>query len=156
MDYHMREATKNDYDTVHYIQKQVHEIHTKERPDHYKMADITLDKDYFNNLIDRDNTKVFVLEAYRPVAYSILTIHPPKERHILIPKKVVYMDDFGVDEKVRGKGVGKRFFEQIVEFAKEIEADSLELAVWEFNEQAINFYESMHLETKVRRMGMDL
>jgi diamine N-acetyltransferase len=28
----------------------------------------------------------------------------------LIKKKVVYMDDFGVDIKYRGKGLGKIFF----------------------------------------------
>ena len=44
---HIREATKNDYDAVHRIQRQVHEMHTKERPDHYQMADTTLDRGVF-------------------------------------------------------------------------------------------------------------
>jgi diamine N-acetyltransferase len=156
LDIHIREATKSDYEVVHHIQKQVHEIHTKKRPDHYKMADTTLDKDYFNNLIDGENTKVFLLEEHKPVAYTIITIKKTEERPILIPKKVVYMDDFGVDRKYRGKGLGKGFFEKILEFAKNIEADSLELGVWEFNENAIKFYESMNLKTKMRRMEIEL
>ncbi|WP_374054506.1 N-acetyltransferase family protein [Rossellomorea sp. FM04394] len=156
MDIHMREATKNDYDAVHQLQRQVHEIHVKKRPDHYRMADTTLDKEYFNNLIDGEDTKVFLVEEDQPIAYTILTIKHTAERPILIPKKVVYMDDFGVDRTCRGKGLGKRFFEKIVEFAKKIEADSLELGVWEFNEDAIKFYESMNLKTKIRRMEIDL
>ncbi|MFI8685776.1 GNAT family N-acetyltransferase [Rossellomorea sp. NPDC077527] len=156
MDIHMREATKNDYDAVHYIQRQVHEMHTKERPDHYRMADATLDQEYFNSLIDGENTKVFLLEEGQPIAYSIITIKHTEERPILIPRKVVYMDDFGVDHTYRGNGMGRIFFEKIIEFAKSIEADSLELGVWEFNEGAIKFYESMKLKTKSRRMGMDL
>ncbi|MCA1057677.1 GNAT family N-acetyltransferase [Rossellomorea aquimaris] len=156
MDIHMREATKNDYDAVHYIQRQVHEMHTKERPDHYRMADATLDQEYFNSLIDGENTKVFLLEKGQPIAYSIITIKRTEERSILIPRKVVYMDDFGVDHTYRGNGMGRIFFEKIIEFAKSIEADSLELGVWEFNEGAIKFYESMKLKTKSRRMGMDL
>ncbi|MGG1629799.1 N-acetyltransferase family protein [Rossellomorea sp. NRS-1567] len=156
MEIHIREATKSDYDVVHGIQRQVHEIHTKERPDHYKMADTTLDKEYFNNLIEGDNTKVFLLEEDQPIAYTILTIKHSEERPILIPRKVVYMDDFGVDNMYRGKGVGKIFFEKILEFAKDIEADSLELGVWEFNENAIKFYESMNLKTKIRRMEIEL
>ncbi|WP_419160108.1 N-acetyltransferase family protein [Rossellomorea sp. BNER] len=153
---HIREAAKSDYEVVHQIQKQVHEMHTKERPDHYKIADTTLDKEYFNNLIDGENTKVFLLEEDQPIAYTIITIKNTKERPILIPKKVVYMDDFGVDIKYRGKGLGKIFFRKILEFAKKIEADSLELGVWEFNENAIKFYESMNLKTKMRRMEIDL
>lgn len=152
----MREATKGDYEAVHQLQKQVHEIHTKERPDHYRMADTTLDKEYFNNLIDGENTKIFLLEEYRPIAYTIITLKNTEERPILIPKKVVYMDDFGVDRNYRGNGVGKLFFGKIVEFAKSIEADSLELGVWEFNENAIKFYESMNVKTKMRRMEMNL
>lgn len=152
----IREATKNDYDAVHRIQRQVHEMHTKERPDHYQMADTTLDQDYFNNLIDGENTKVFVLEEDQPIAYTILTIKNAAERPILIPKKVVYMDDFGVDQTFRGKGLGKRLFGEIVEYAKTIGADSLELGVWEFNEDAIKFYESMNLRTKSRLMEIRL
>ncbi|MBZ9536239.1 GNAT family N-acetyltransferase [Cytobacillus oceanisediminis] len=153
---HMREAIKSDYEVVHQIQKQVHEIHTKERPDHYKMADTTLDREYFNSLIDGENTKVFLMEEDQPIAYTIITIKNTKERPILVPKKVVYMDDFGVESKYRGKGLGKMFFEKILEFAKNMEADSLELGVWEFNENAIKFYESMNLKAKMRRMEIDL
>ncbi|WP_286166352.1 GNAT family N-acetyltransferase [Peribacillus frigoritolerans] len=156
MDTHFREATKNDYEAVHQLQKQVHEIHTKERPDHYKMADTTLDKEYFDNLIDEENSKVFVLVEDRPIAYSIINIKNTKERPIIIPKKVVYMNDFGVDIQHRGKGLGKIFFQKILEFAKNIEADSLELGVYEFNENAIKFYESMDLKTKIRRMEIGL
>ncbi|MCA1054125.1 GNAT family N-acetyltransferase [Rossellomorea aquimaris] len=156
MNLHIREAAKNDYEIVHRLQKQVHELHTKERPDHYKAADTTLDKEYFFNLIDGENTKIFLLEDDQPVAYTILTIKNTEDRPILVPKKVVYMDDFGVDVTYRGKGLGKAFFRKIVEFAKDIEADSLELGVWEFNEDAIKFYESMNLKTKVRRMELKL
>jgi diamine N-acetyltransferase len=66
------------------------------------------------------------------------------------------MDDFGIDIKYRGKVLGKIFFGKILEFAKDIEADSLELGVWEFNKNAIKFYESMNLKTKMRRMAIDL
>lgn len=156
MQTHIREATKNDYDAVHRIQRQLHEMHTEKRPDHYKMADTTLDQEYFNNLINGENTKVFLLEQDHPIAYTILTIKSPVERPILIPKKVVYMDDFGVDQTFRGKGLGKRFFGEIVEYAKTIGADSLELGVWEFNEDAIKFYESMNLRTKSRLMEIRL
>ncbi|WP_156791382.1 GNAT family N-acetyltransferase [Bacillus sp. SG-1] len=152
----IREATKSDYEVVHQLQKQVHAMHVKERPDHYKMTDTTLDQEYFNNLIDGENTRVLLLEEDQPIAYSIITIKYPTERPILMPRKVVYMDDFGVDSKYRGKGMGKVFFEKILEFAKSIEADSLELSVWEFNEDAVKFYESMNLKTKMRQMEINL
>ncbi|BCB03998.1 GNAT family N-acetyltransferase [Bacillus sp. KH172YL63] len=152
----MRQATTHDYDAIHHIQRQVHDLHVSERPDTYRMADVTLDKDYYNSLIDGEQTKVFVLEKELPIAYTILTIKSTEERPILVPRKVVYMDDFGVDQAYRGQGAGKLFFEKVVKFAKDLGADSLELSVWAFNEDAIKFYEKMKLETKVRRMGISL
>lgn len=156
LDIRIREATKSDYDLVHQIQKQVHEIHTKERPDHYKMANTTLNQTYYNNLIDGENTKVFLLEENQPIAYTIITIKNTEKRPILVPKKVVFMDDFGVDNMYKGKGMGKLFFGKILEYARDIGADSLELGVWEFNENAIKFYESMNLKTQTRRMEINL
>jgi ribosomal protein S18 acetylase RimI-like enzyme len=155
--YNIREATKSDYDCVHKLQKQVHEIHTQERPDHYKTAQTTLDYDYFQNLIENDNARVFVLEHEKQiVAYTILSIKQPVDRPIIVPKKNVFMDDLGVDYMVRGKGIGRLLFKRALDFVKEIEASSLELAVWEFNEAAINFYEKMGMKTKMRRMEITI
>ncbi|RSK26577.1 GNAT family N-acetyltransferase [Bacillus sp. HMF5848] len=157
MVYKLREATKRDYEDVHRLQKQVHEIHTEARPDHYRMADITLDRIYYEKLTEDENAKVFILESENePIAYTILTIKQPKDRPITIPKKVVFIEGFGVDSNWRGKRIGKTLFQEILNFAKEIKADTLELGVWEFNESAIKFYESMKLKTKMRRMEMDI
>lgn len=66
------------------------------------------------------------------------------------------MDDLGVTEGFRGKGLGKLLFNKSLAFVKEIGATCLELGVWEFNEQSIKFYEGMGMKTQARKMEIKL
>lgn len=153
----IRKATLNDYESVHKIQKQVHDIHVIARPDHYIMSEFTLDKNYFERLLIDDNKEVFVAEEDRQlVAYTIIFIKEPINRPILVPNKVVFIEDFGVHAELRRKGIGNMVFKYLIRFAKDINANSIELGVWEFNKEAIEFYETMGMQTKMRRMELKI
>jgi len=52
----------------------------------------------------------------------------------------MYLEDFLVTEKARGKGVGKLLFDRLIEEAKEKKISGIVWQVLEWNEPAINFY----------------
>lgn len=52
----------------------------------------------------------------------------------------MYLEDFLVTEKARGKGVGKLLFDRLVEEAKEKKFNGIAWQVLDWNEPAINFY----------------
>ena len=52
----------------------------------------------------------------------------------------MYVEDFLVTEKARGKGVGKLLFDRLVEEAKEKKFNGIVWQVLDWNEPAINFY----------------
>ncbi len=52
----------------------------------------------------------------------------------------MYLEDFLVDEKMRGKGIGKLLFDKLIEEAKEKKFSGMVWQVLDWNEPAINFY----------------
>ncbi len=54
--------------------------------------------------------------------------------------KGIYLDDLIVTEKQRGKGIGKKLFDEVVEEARRINAKQLHWQVLDWNTPAIEFY----------------
>ncbi len=52
----------------------------------------------------------------------------------------IYLEDFLVTEKARGKGVGKLLFDRLIEEAKEKKFSGIVWQVLDWNETAISFY----------------
>jgi len=56
--------------------------------------------------------------------------------------KTIHMEDLIVTEKMRGKGLGKALYNQVLEFAQEQNVRRVEWVVLEWNKGAIDFYEN--------------
>jgi len=54
--------------------------------------------------------------------------------------KCLYLEDFLVTEKLRGKGIGKLLFDEVYQIAKKRKVGRFEWQVLDWNEPAINFY----------------
>ena len=52
----------------------------------------------------------------------------------------LYLEDFIITEEMRGKGLGKMLFDQVLNEAKEKKLNGVQWQVLEWNETAINFY----------------
>ncbi|RYY99183.1 MAG: GNAT family N-acetyltransferase [Chitinophagaceae bacterium] len=52
----------------------------------------------------------------------------------------MYLEDFYVNEQLRGKGLGKLLFDQLIREAKRRRLNGIQWQVLEWNEPAINFY----------------
>ena len=52
----------------------------------------------------------------------------------------LYLEDFLVTEKLRGKGVGKLLFDKVLSIAKQRKVGRFEWQVLDWNEPALNFY----------------
>ena len=52
----------------------------------------------------------------------------------------MYLEDFLVTEKMRGKGIGRLLFEELIKEGKAKKLNGIQWQVLEWNEPAINFY----------------
>ncbi|WP_064093507.1 GNAT family N-acetyltransferase [Rossellomorea aquimaris] len=150
-------ARLEDYDKLKPLHKEVHDLHVKGRPDKYKTTDDTLDYEYFKETVENDNGRVFIIEEnQKVVAFTIIRKSQSPRLNTVIQSESVFIEDFGVDEAFRGMGLGKLLFEEVVAFTKELGIMTLELGVWEFNQNAIGFYESMGMQAQSRKMEIRL
>ena len=58
----------------------------------------------------------------------------------------LYLEDFIVNEDHRGRGIGRRLFEMMLQHAREHDCKGLSWQVREWNEQAIQFYKKYGAE----------
>ena len=67
---------------------------------------------------------------------------PASNVFILTDIKTLYIDDLCVDERKRGRHIGKTLYDAVIAFAKEQECYNVTLNVWSLNENAMKFYQS--------------
>lgn len=70
--------------------------------------------------------------------------------------KTLYVDDLCVNPEMRHMGIGKRLMDAAADYGRRYECSQLMLNVWEFNHNAVDFYEKYGLKTRSRHMDMPL
>lgn len=97
MNLKIREGNTNDYIAISNLVKEIHDLHVLNRPDVYLNVDNPFKKEQFEELLNSNNTNLFVVENTdnnELIGYSILQIMTTRNLNILIPLKFVYVDDF--------------------------------------------------------------
>jgi ribosomal protein S18 acetylase RimI-like enzyme len=158
MNIKIREAELNDYKSISTLVKEVHSLHVKNRPDVYVDVENPFTEERFKEILNDEKTRIFVVEDSNNeiIAYSIIEVMTTRNIPILKERKFVYIDDLCVSSNHRRKGVRKKLFGYIADYAKNSGYDALELTVWEFNSDAIKFYKSLGMATRNRRMELKI
>lgn len=159
MDALIRFARSEDYTGVARLVTQIHQIHVAARPDIYAPYDNPLGRAYFTKMLNEERTAVMVAaerESGEIQGYAVLRVQEAATRPIFQPRKYILIDDLCVEEKLRGRGIGRALFRFAEGYAREIAAASIELAVDAFNADAVRFYESLGMSTRSKRMEKKL
>lgn len=151
----IRQARASDKQRIEDLLSQVLGVHHKARPDIFKAGTRKYTAEELDEIIIDDNRPIFVAEMNGEVlgyAFCIFVKHI--DNNILTDIKTLYIDDLCVDEKARGRGIGRELYNYVVEFAKENGCYNLTLNVWADNTSALGFYESLGL--RKQKIGMEL
>jgi len=147
----IRTATLKDIEKVLSLGEQIFEIHSKARPDLFEKKPINYE--YLKFVIEENNKKIFIAEDNNElVGYCISSIYEVKNHPMFNDMLNINVEDFCVDKNYRKKGVGKKLFENVKNYAKENNVQFIELSVWEFNQNAMEFYKNMGMKIKLNIM----
>jgi ribosomal protein S18 acetylase RimI-like enzyme len=148
----IRRAEKRDIPGIIELLHQVDMVHHMIRPDLFKPNTTKYDEHELEDLLGDDTKPIFVFEDGTILGHAFCMITEVKDDKLLQDIKTLYIDDICVDEKARGKHVGKALYEFVHDYAKSIGCNNITLNVWEGNNAALNFYRNMGMSVQKTTM----
>ncbi len=150
----IRKARIEDVPAIIELLHQVNMVHHVLRPDLFKPYTTKYNEQELEAILTDNNSPIFVFEEGRVLGYAFCQVNEVKDHLLLEDIKTLYIDDICVDEKARGKHVGKSLYEYVYDYAKSIGCNNITLNVWEGNDPALQFYRNMGM--KVQKTTMEI
>lgn len=156
-DMKMRFAEEKDLERVNELRRQVHELHAQGEPDCFKPGFPDELRDFIHIIFRDPLKKILVCERGGAiVGFAVLGRISRPDSPFKFGREVLDIDEFGVDEACRRQGVATEMVAFIRGYAKNEGFDRLELNMWEFNREALAFYEAAGFRTYRRYMDLKL
>ena len=147
-----RKARKEDIKRIIELLHQVNMVHHVIRPDLFKPHTTKYNEQELETMLNDDSKPIFVFDDGMVLGYAFCQITEIRGNQLLEDIKTLYIDDICVDEKARGKHVGKALYEHVRDYAQSISCNNITLNVWEGNEPALRFYRSMGMQVQKTTM----
>ena len=151
----IRMAKEKDISKLGELLRQVCLVHHNGRPDIFKEGRKYSDEELKQLLTDKSRPILVSVDEYDEVlGYCFCIFQEHINNSVLTDIKTLYIDDLCVDEKFRGRHVGKELYEAAIKLAKDNKCYNLTLNVWSCNTSAMRFYEAQGLIPQ--KVGMEL
>ena len=152
----VRKANKGDIKRIIELLHQVNMVHHVIRPDLFKPHTTKYNEQELESMLNDASKPIFVFDDGEVLGYAFCQITEVKDNQLLEDIKTLYIDDICVDEKARGKHVGKTLYEYVRDYAQSIGCNNITLNVWEGNEPALRFYQNMGMQVQKTTMEVIL
>lgn len=145
----IRRAIISDIPGLNELLHQVHKVHADKRPDLFKEGKKKYNEEELKKIINNYREPVFVaVDEKKNLLGHVFCIFKENKKESLADIVTLFVDDLCVSEKARGKGIGAKLYEYVVNFALKNGCYNVTLDVWSCNEQAIKFYEKCGMEVQ--------
>ncbi len=151
----IRRAKEQDMDGINNLLLQVCLVHHQGRPDLFKYGAKKYSDEELKSIINDDLRPILtaVDENGKVLGYAFCVFQQHLNDNILTDIKTLYIDDLCVDENLRGRHIGKKLYEAVLDYAKAHDCYNVTLNVWSLNESAMKFYQACGL--KPQKVGME-
>jgi ribosomal protein S18 acetylase RimI-like enzyme len=152
----IRRATHADLPRIVELFAQVDELHRQALPWLFRKLDEPRTREMLERFIVGSDCATFVASASdgEPVVgVLVVMVREVVKAPIVRPARVADIENLLVDSAARRQGIGKSLVRAALAWSREVHAERTELGVYDFNEGARQFWESMGFETVFRRMA---
>lgn len=152
----VRMATETDLPRINELRRQVNELHVEGRPDVFRPGFGQELQDYVNVLFAGEGHEILVAENEDGiVGFACLKYIDRPESPYRKASRFVDIEEIAVDSCCRRQGAGRLLVDAVRARARETGYARIELNMWEFNENALAFYERIGFRTYRRYMELD-
>ncbi len=149
----IRRAVQEDRPQIETLLYQVHKVHSDKRPDLFIDGQKKYTTAELERLIEEDDRPIYVAEEDGRILGYAFCVYQQSGNHSLHHIRTLYIDDLCVLEGIRGKGIGRKLYEYVLEVARQNGCYNVTLNVWECNPGAKRFYEKCGLQ--IQKYGME-
>ena len=149
----IRLAREEDLERVCALNEQVQALHVAGKPEVFRPGDPEVRTAFMRAVLHDPEQVIAVAEVEGEVrGYAVLHAFRRPENPFMHERRFMDVDEFGVDEAYRRRGIGSALIRFAKDYAREKGFDRLELNMWSFNREALAFYEAEGFTTYRRFM----
>ena len=153
----VRFAEKGDFERINELRKQVNDLHVAGKPEIFKPGFPDALRDYIHAIAADPDKRIVAAERDGMICgFAVLHHVTRPETPFMFERDYLDVDEFCVDEAFRRQGVATEMIGFIRTYAKEQGFRRIELNMWEFNRDALEFYEAVGFTTYRRYMEMKI
>jgi ribosomal protein S18 acetylase RimI-like enzyme len=151
----IRKATTEDYISLCELIDEVDDLHRGNLPYLFQKPNGPIrEQDYYSGLITDENVGLFVaVSGQRLVGFVHAVIMESPTISVFLPRRHANVENIGVKSGFQKHGIGRMLMDMVHEWAVPKGAASIELNVYEFNKNAIAFYERLGYKILSRKMS---
>ena len=149
----IRYAKRTELASVNNIRKQVNDVHVNGRSDIFREDGWQFIEPFIYTRFDAENGGVIVATIEdKIVGFAVVQYIIKPETPFGKERKYYHVEEFGVDENHRRKGIATAIIDFAKKDAKRRGFRRIELDMYDFNDGALAFYESVGFKTFRRYM----
>ena len=153
----IRFAKESELNRVNELRKQVNDIHVAGKPEVFKPGFGEELRDYIHEIWRDPEKEIIVADIDGKVCgFAIINHINRPENPFMKERDFLDVDEFCVDKAYRRQGIASELIAFIKDYARERGFSRIELNMWEFNQDALAFYEVVGFETYRRFMEMKI
>ena len=136
----VRALSAADYGEYRPLMAQLHSLHVTGRPDLFREAEFITSRERYEQLLADENT--LLLGAFQNGALIGFAAGELQHRSMMMNITSLSVTDLFVAQSARRRGVAAGLLRELQARAKRAGAVRCDIMVWQFNEDAIAFYEA--------------
>ena len=137
----IREATEIDYPAINKMLLKLQNYHSENVPTIYKKLDTFFTFDEYLKILEDRNVYFILATLDNEVIGLICLSFNEKLSKYEYQRKQIWIEGIYIKTKYRRKGIAQKLVNEAINKAKFLNAQSIELMIWNFNETSKKFFE---------------